>query len=217
MDLELNTIIERPSNKQKVSEEELAKVANYYFPENQKKTDDKIVEIKLTKNKNSINFDENIPLFNQNINVLINSIEKGNLILEEINSKIINKNNSPSKNYLLNHQMEEDDDYENHKNNLGNINSKKIPYFFDYLKQYKNEEPFFQRRSFQFNPDAFEMFLVANKKQGIKQKDAISQAFFLYAYLYLTKEEFENIELVSPTEFSFLKSLELETKETNNK
>jgi hypothetical protein len=85
------------------------------------------------------------------------------------------------------------------------------------IEQYKNEEPFFQRRSFQFNPDAFEMFLVANKKQGIKQKDAISQAFFLYAYLYLTKEEFENIELVSPTEFSFLKSLELETKETNNK
>jgi hypothetical protein len=212
MELEFKSIIEHPSNKEEVSGKELAKVTNYHFSENPKKTNDKIIEIELTKNKNSINFDENITLSNQNINVLVNSIQKGNLILEEINSKISNKSNSPSKNYLLNHQMEEDDDYENHKNNLGNINSKKIPDFFDYLKQYKNEEPFFQRRSFQFNPDAFKMFLVANKKQRIQQREGISQAFFLYAYLYLTKEEFENIELVSPTEFSFLKELETNDK-----
>ena len=163
----------------------------------------------MKKNPNElfpINNSSSFPLslLNANMNILINYIQKVTLILEEINSKISNKNNSPSKNYSLNDQMEENDDFHNHRSNLGNINSKEIPDFFDFLKQYKDEEPFFQRRTFQFNPDAFEMFLVANKKQRIQQREAISQAFFLYAYVYLTKEEFENIEL-----------LVLETKESN--
>ena len=65
--------------------------------------------------------------------------------------------------------MEENDDLMN-RNNLENINSKEIPDLFEFLKQYKDDEPFFQKRSFQFNPDAFEMFLVAYKKQRIQQK-----------------------------------------------
>ena len=158
----------------------------------------------MKKNPNelfSINNSSSFPLslLNANMNILISSVQKVTLILEEINSKISNKNDSPSKNYSLNHQMEENDDLMN-RNNLGNINSKEIPDFFEFLKQYKDEEPFFQRRTFQFNPDAFEMFLVANKKQRIQQREAISQAFFLYAYVYLTKEEFENIELLESNE-----------------
>jgi hypothetical protein len=147
--------------------------------------------------KNSSSFP--LSLLNANMNILISSVQKVTLILEEINSKISNKNDSPSKNYSLNHQMEENDDLMN-RNNLGNINSKEIPDFFEFLKQYKDDEPFFQKRSFQFNPDAFEMFLVAYKKQRIQQREAISQAFFLYAYVYLTKEEFENIELLESNE-----------------
>jgi hypothetical protein len=159
----------------------------------------------MKKNPNElfpINNSSSFPLslLNANMNILINSIQKVTLILEEINSKISNKNNSPSKNYSLNDQMEENNDFHNHRSNLGNINSKEIPDFFDFLKQYKDEDPLFQKRSFQFNPDAFEMFLVANKKQRIQQREAISQAFFLYAYVYLTKEEFENIQLLESNE-----------------
>ena len=133
--------------------------------------------------------DSDLSLVNQNLNLLIDLAQQSNLFLENIDSKIMDPK-----------EIEDDEDFNNHKSNLGNINSKEIPDFFDFLKQYKDEEPFFQRRTFQFNPDAFEMFLVANKKQRIQQREAISQAFFLYAYVYLTKEEFENIQLLESNE-----------------
>lgn len=57
------------------------------------------------------------------------------------------------------------------------------------------------RRTFHYNPDAFEMFLKAQKKQGITQKEAISQALFLYAYIYLNKDELESVELLSEVNY----------------
>jgi hypothetical protein len=144
--------------------------------------------------------EESKDLGNENLKILINSIEKLNLTLEQINSKLINKNTCYFEKNEVNLELEEIPDDENH---YRNIKRNKIPNLFTYLNRYVNEttSPLFMRRTFQYNPDAFEMFLKAYKKQGISQKEAVSQALFLYAYIYLTQDELESVELFSEVNY----------------